>query len=243
MVDQVSVPMYLKKSLGRTIVQHPTRITSDLIRRDLLQHRVLGPESDSASLENWLKEDVNLGELYSRHPVTIQARREGLRPEHIVPVSVYFDGVQYTQNENFLGFYVTNLRSGQQRLVWLLRSLETLRNKPLKNIRYTIVVVLYWFSKPIHTRVPDLEESPRTTCKHNSYKDFQSSAAADAEGGVLCGHCWNISGQMCLDITKASELPSWILKLIGQQWSRWQDYARGLIVSIAARAAWRRSHS
>ena len=54
------------------------------------------------------------------HPVAQKAFAEGFRREHVVPVSVYFDGVQYTKNEHFLGFYMTNLRTGKQQLVWLL---------------------------------------------------------------------------------------------------------------------------
>ncbi|CAE7032303.1 unnamed protein product [Symbiodinium sp. CCMP2592] len=51
-------------------------------------------------------------------------REAGLPKERIIPVAVYFDGVQYTKNENFLGFYVTNLRTKRQQLVWLLRLSE-----------------------------------------------------------------------------------------------------------------------
>ena len=66
--------------------------------------------------------DADLGDLYFKHPVTLEARSEGLSWEQIVPMSLYFDGVQYTNNENFLGFYCTNLRTKKQRLVWLLSS-------------------------------------------------------------------------------------------------------------------------
>ena len=116
----IPVPMYLKKSVGRTLVHHPTRVTSVMIRNELLQLGVLGPNADPASVAQFTAQDAALGPLYESHPVTVQALREGFRREHIIPLSVYFDGVQYTQNENFLGFYVTNLRTGKQRLVWLL---------------------------------------------------------------------------------------------------------------------------
>ena len=118
--------MYLKKSVGRTSVAHPTRITSCMIRRELHELGILGPRSTPDAVAAFLKNDGTFGELYENHPVTRQALSEGFRKEHIIPLSVYFDGVQYTQNENFLGFYVTNLRTGKQRLVWLLRLLVAL---------------------------------------------------------------------------------------------------------------------
>ena len=61
--------MYLKKSVGRTVVDHPTRIISFMIRRELEKLGVLGdnatPEAARASLQN----DADLGELYENHPV------------------------------------------------------------------------------------------------------------------------------------------------------------------------------
>ena len=123
--------MCLKKSIGREVVRHPTRVTSDMIRRELRDLELLGPANmvGPATFEQHLQQDaaLGLGDLYEQHPVTLQAFGDGFRREHVVPLSVYFDGVQYTKNENFLGFYVTNLRTGVQRLVWLLRTWEALR--------------------------------------------------------------------------------------------------------------------
>lgn len=122
-MEWISVPMYLKKSAGRTLVQHPTRVTSILIRNELKELGILGSTNPSAEVvQDFLKQDEELGDLYERHCVTIEALRQGFSREHIVPLSVYFDGVQYSKNENFLGFYVTNLRTKKQRLVWLLRT-------------------------------------------------------------------------------------------------------------------------
>ena len=122
--------MCLKKSIGREVVRHPTRVTSDMIRRELRDLKLLGPASmvGQLTLEQHLQQDADLGlgDLYEQHPVTLQASRDGIRREHVVPLSVYFDGVQYTKNENFLGFYVTNLRTNRQRLVWLLRTWESI---------------------------------------------------------------------------------------------------------------------
>ena len=120
-VEWIRVPMFAKKSLGREVFHHPTRVTSDMIREELRSLGLLGPEMDSLQDHGTLEEDAELGDRFFKHPVTIEARNDGLPWEHIVPLSVYFDGVQYTNNDSFLGFYCTNLRTKKQRLVWLLR--------------------------------------------------------------------------------------------------------------------------
>ena len=110
--------MSSKKKIGRVIEQHPTRVTSEMLRAELSATK----PDDFPSL---LQRDREYQELYDSHPVTRAALEDGLPRERIVPLSVYFDGVQYTQNENFLGFYVTNLRTQRLRLVWLLRFLAS----------------------------------------------------------------------------------------------------------------------
>ena len=98
-----------------------------MIRQELVDLRLLGPGSvlDAGTAESHIQMDEALGlrDLYELRPVTQEAFAQGIPREHVVPVSVYFDEVQYSNNENFLGFYITNLRTRQQRLVWLLRIL------------------------------------------------------------------------------------------------------------------------
>ena len=97
----VSVPMYLKKSVGRTIVQHPARVASIMIRNELIELGILGSNAESpTAVQDFLKSDEELGDLYERHCITVEALRQGFKREHIVPLSVYFDGVQYSKNEN-----------------------------------------------------------------------------------------------------------------------------------------------
>ena len=98
-------------------------MASDLIREELTNLRMLGNHGLSAQVvSDHLQSDGLLGDLYEKHPVTLQALQEGFRREHIVPISIYFDGVQYTKNENFLGFYMTSLRTTKQSLLWVLRA-------------------------------------------------------------------------------------------------------------------------
>ena len=116
--------MNCKKSIGRTSVQHPTRVTSDILRRELRSLGLLGngPPKDPDCVAKHLDADKEYLNLYDQHPIVPDALAAGLPKERIIPVAVYFDGVQYTKNENFLGFYVTNLRTKRQQLVWLLRA-------------------------------------------------------------------------------------------------------------------------
>ena len=117
--------MNTKKSIGRTAVDHPSRVPSCMIREELRNLQILGPRhAPEPDVAKFLESDRTLGDLYEKHPVTVQGLAEGFGREHIVPISVYFDGVQYSKNENFLGFYITNLRTKQPRLVWLLSALK-----------------------------------------------------------------------------------------------------------------------
>ena len=122
-VQWVRVPMSSKKSVGRSVQEHPLRLPSAMIRDEL-------SGTDPATLANLLERDSAYRSLYDNHPVTREAMQDGLPVERIVPLSVYFDGVQYTQNENFLGFYITNLRTRKLRLVWLLRVLASRSEAP-----------------------------------------------------------------------------------------------------------------
>ena len=68
---------------------------SDLLRRELNDLGLLGSEASANSklLKEHLDADKGYWDLYSNHPVVQKAFQEGFRQEHVVPVSVYFDGV------------------------------------------------------------------------------------------------------------------------------------------------------
>ena len=88
-MEMISVPMHLKKSIGRTIVQHPTRVTSIMIRNELKELGMLGSSDASAEVvQDFLKQDEEIGDLYENHCVTIEALRQGFSREHIVPLQV-----------------------------------------------------------------------------------------------------------------------------------------------------------
>jgi hypothetical protein len=47
--------------------------------------------------------------------------RNGFQPAEIIPISIYWDGVMYTKNDSFIGFYVENLYSKRKYLLATLR--------------------------------------------------------------------------------------------------------------------------
>ena len=73
--------MQCKKSLGREVAHHPTRVASSLIRDELRDLQLLGDDSqanlDEAFVASSSQCDNELGDLYERHPVTLQALEEG----------------------------------------------------------------------------------------------------------------------------------------------------------------------
>ena len=59
---------------------------------------------------------------YKRHPVYLRARAAGVPEERIYPVSIYWDGVQYTKHDGLWAFYVRDLFYNTQYLQFLLRA-------------------------------------------------------------------------------------------------------------------------
>ena len=57
-------------------------------------------------------------ENFEKHPVVLSARAEG---RAVRPLALYWDGVQYTNHDSFMGFYVTDVLSEQKFLSFLVR--------------------------------------------------------------------------------------------------------------------------
>lgn len=58
---------------------------------------------------------------YHQHPVVLQAVEEGF-PTRVRPIALYWDGVSYTKNDSFMGFYVTDILTSQKFVSFLLRA-------------------------------------------------------------------------------------------------------------------------
>ncbi len=59
---------------------------------------------------------------FSTHPVVVDALSSGWERKQIVPVSLYWDGVQYTKNDTFMGFYCENMFTKTKYMLCILRS-------------------------------------------------------------------------------------------------------------------------
>ena len=125
--DEVDVALRPKKELERVIRKHPVRKTSQVLLQELEDIASLASSSVAALSELSTCDDLeslesiaDLGDL-AENEAYLEAKAEGFTDERVFPVSVYFDGVQYTNNESFLGFFVTNLKTRRQHLLWVIR--------------------------------------------------------------------------------------------------------------------------
>jgi hypothetical protein len=58
---------------------------------------------------------------FAENPVVRDALAAGYTAEQILPVSLYWDGVKFTKNESFVGFYCDDMLSRRKFLVAALR--------------------------------------------------------------------------------------------------------------------------
>ena len=81
----------------------------------------------SKALSQYVSPDMGLDKFdrflrgledFDQHPVVLRARAEG---RAVRPLALYWDGVQYTNHDSFMGFYVTDVLSEQKFLSFLVR--------------------------------------------------------------------------------------------------------------------------
>lgn len=73
-----------------------------------------------------VQEDGDFGdsmwhEAYNHHPVVKRGRCRNMNDEDILPIALYWDGVQFTKTESFTAFYFRHLRLQLQYLSFLVR--------------------------------------------------------------------------------------------------------------------------
>ena len=64
---------------------------------------------------------MKLGASFTKHPVIRSALERGIHWPEIIPLALYTDGVQYTKNDSYIGYFVQNLRTGTKMLVCAIR--------------------------------------------------------------------------------------------------------------------------
>lgn len=110
----VDCPVYLKREARRSIEKIPIHCPSKALENNITEDMVhRHPHKDF---------DKKVGGLenYRNHPVVLQAKADGLKAP-VRPLALYWDGVVYTKNDSFFGFYVTDILTGQKFLSFLVR--------------------------------------------------------------------------------------------------------------------------
>ena len=109
----VDTPMFVKRDARRSVEKVPILLPSTAMRE------FLPPEVTKATE---LTGDATLRglECYSCHP-TVQSASRGSPSTVVRPLALYWDGVQYSINDSFMGFYVTDVLSEQKFLSFILR--------------------------------------------------------------------------------------------------------------------------
>ena len=101
----IELPMYDKYSCRRVLGQAPIRLPSESLRADFRESDAHISADFGHSM--W-------GKAFSDHPVVQQALASG---ENVRPISLYWDGVAYTQRDSFMGFFYEDLLSGKKYLL------------------------------------------------------------------------------------------------------------------------------
>jgi hypothetical protein len=106
---EVRTPMYEKRGCIRTLTTVQCRVPHECILDDAT--------IDEARAEEWAADCPDFFE--SDTAKNCIAR--GYERAAIIPISLYFDGVRYTKNDQFVGFYIENLYSRRKYLLAALR--------------------------------------------------------------------------------------------------------------------------
>ena len=110
----VTTPIYDKILCRRTTHSMPVRLPTQCLCEDILDDA----SSSSLDADNCPHAKT---ESYTNHPVVRKAQQKGVHWSKIIPVALYFDGVQYSKRDSFLGFFTRNLRSSESHLNAIIR--------------------------------------------------------------------------------------------------------------------------
>ena len=112
-LEYVDCPMHLKREARRSSekvpIFLPSTALSKFVTEDMYDHPLDDFNKHVADLDN-----------YHEHPVVVAARAEGFLGK-VRPLAIYWDGVAYTKNDSFTGFYVTDILTSQKFLSFLVR--------------------------------------------------------------------------------------------------------------------------
>lgn len=112
----VQTVAFIKSENRRGTTSQPIRTPSNVFEQYVNEPTVL----QQRPLRQSYLED--LGDKFYQHPLTRKALQKKVPLERIRPVGIYFDGVQYTNNDSFLGISVNDILTGLSFLCVLIRA-------------------------------------------------------------------------------------------------------------------------
>ena len=113
-LEYVDVPVHDRKLGARGTFQVAVRYPTAIFDKKFQQHEE--PEGAEQSPHC----AVN---AYLEHPAVISAQQAGLHWSRIQPLALYWDAVQFLTRESFLAFYFRDLRTNEQHLSFIVRTL------------------------------------------------------------------------------------------------------------------------
>lgn len=112
---EVTTPIFDKRNARRESFQMPVRLPTSILKKAC--QTIVEPAGPDPLIDGTLSCPAFLD-----HPVR-KAYMNKLHWSRIRPTSIFFDGVSYTKNDQFYGLYIRDLRTGEEEVVFLVRSL------------------------------------------------------------------------------------------------------------------------
>lgn len=114
-LSYISCPVNLKRESTRSSENIPMYLPSTAFKNFVTEEMVYNHSADDFA------KVVGGLDNYMLHPTVQLAASEGLKAP-VRPIALYWDGVAYTKNDSFWGFYVTDILTTQKFLSFLIRT-------------------------------------------------------------------------------------------------------------------------
>ena len=111
---KADIPGHDKHAFAKTVHSVPVR----------LPFRFLEDAMQETGFQTRLREMVtseDIADAYHRHPVVLREPEHGAPTGLVLPLSLYMDGVPYSQTDSILGVWLDNMLDGKRILIAILR--------------------------------------------------------------------------------------------------------------------------
>ena len=97
------------------------------LNRTIISNARSSHHIDTSGVDPLVKNGTMSCEAYKKHPVIVGHTGHW---SDVELVSVFCDGVQYTKRDSFIGFYIRNLRTSIEEMVFVVRTLHHIWTRP-----------------------------------------------------------------------------------------------------------------